>query len=85
MDAQHTLATALAITKVVILTVWSVATAVTAALRLVPEERFVAIEKDYPRFGHFLRALRKLGSDLVPFFGELFRALGILPAKAAVR
>lgn len=58
----------------ILLLFWAFATTFTAALRAVPEERYNALEKASPRLGHFFRALRKWGTDVVAFVRELVRA-----------
>lgn len=55
--------------------VWALATAITNALRAVPEERYVAVERAWPRLGQLLRAARKFGTDVWPFLVALVAAL----------
>lgn len=50
---------------------WAIATATTLFLRAVPPERFDRLEAAWPAGGKFFRALRKLGTDWVPFLREL--------------
>jgi hypothetical protein len=59
----------------VLTTVWMVATVITNALRFVPEERFVAIERVSPRLGQLLRAARKIGTDVMPAVAAFVAAL----------
>lgn len=54
---------------------WALATLVTNALRAVPEARYVAVERAWPRLGQLLRAGRKIGTDVMPFVGALVGAL----------
>ena len=54
---------------------WALATLVTNALRAVPEARYVAVERAWPRLGQLLRAGRKIGTDVLPFVGALVGAL----------
>jgi hypothetical protein len=69
-------------TAVTVLSIlWAIATLVTNALRAVPAEHFVALERSLPRVGQALRALRKLGSDLWPFASALGSALAGLPVR----
>lgn len=67
----------------VLAVLWALATAVTNALRAVPEARFAALEQSFPRLGHFLRAGRKIGSDLLPFVSALAAAMLGLPPRGA--
>jgi hypothetical protein len=53
---------------------WGAATALSAALRQVPEARYVALETAWPWAGHLARAARKFGTDVQPFLRELGRA-----------
>lgn len=46
---------------------WSACTVLALVMRVVPEARFVAFEKAYPRLGWLARAVRKFSTDLVPF------------------
>ena len=50
---------------------WLVCTALAASLRAMPEEKYAALEKAWPAFGHFARSARKFGTDVLPFVVEL--------------
>lgn len=63
---------------------WALATVLALAMRTVPEARFVAIEKSFPRLGYLLRAVRKLAFDVVPFFQALVAAV-VSPAQPTLR
>lgn len=58
-----------------IMALWTFATTLTLALRLVPEATFAKMEAASPRLGHFFRAWRKFGTDVLPFFKELAKAV----------
>ena len=69
----------------VILDFWAACTIFSAAMRAVPEERFVAFERAYPRAGQLARAVRKFGTDFIPFVQSIVAAFQGLPVERASR
>ena len=69
----------------VLAALWASTTVVTNALRAVPEDRFVALERSLPRLGQLLRAARKFGTDVLPFVAALAGALAGLPVQRVER
>ena len=67
----------------VLMALWSFATTLTLALRLVPESAFQRLESASPGLCHFFRSMRKLGTDLLPFLKEL--ALAFVQVLLRVR
>ena len=67
----------------VLVAAWAVATAITNALRLVPEARYVAVERAWPRLGQLLRFARKVGTDVMPAVGAFIGALFGRPVHPA--
>lgn len=54
---------------------WGACTVLALAMRAIPEDRFVAFEKAYPRLGSLARAVRKAAFDLIPFVQSVVGAL----------
>jgi len=61
---------------------WGICTALTLAMRAIPEEPFVRFEAAYPRLGKAARAVRKFGTDLVPFVRSVVAAFRGAPPLA---
>lgn len=55
----------------VLTAIWVSATVLANTLRAIPEEKYVALDKAWPAFGHFARSARKLGVDVWPFVVEI--------------
>jgi hypothetical protein len=54
---------------------WMLATAFSLVLRAIPEERYNALAKASPTFGHWARAARKFGTDIWPFVLEVGKGI----------
>lgn len=81
MDALHWLESAWRIGVFVLVRVCAACTVLTLAMRTVPERRFTAFERAYPRCGHAARAVRKLALDFIPFVLSVVAAMRGAPPR----